>query len=605
MFAKLFNVNYKVEHWVQNVFDDEYMRLNDFEMVCASIAGTNVGTGYNGQPYAKERVGFDALDFNANTPISIDGSTVLKIYYDRLYYLMNFELGDGGYGVNPIYARYGASIPKNLIPKRAGYVFNGWNPTLPETMPAENKTYTACWEIGATEVDVNIIFWYENANDSNYTYAGSKKIKETYSEEKTVKPSKYKDEDFAGKDKYHFIFNSSKDAEVVLKSDGSSIVNVYFKRKTYKLVFFNCRQSGHITDMNSCYASTGVEAFEYVKDKPDCVDQYLNPDGNGPLVWGVSIYTRKWQEDVSKLWQDGIAGREAGRRWRPYFDNCISEETGKAIYSAGVGMMNVMPDTNVVFRFLSNGNCECTMHYWVEPKAGETYTKTYEGRNYLEKYKFVCKFGDITETEEYVDIEGFTKVYKWEELINKEQITTSENTRTAHFYYSRNSYPLAYISGGKTIKTVQVKFEDKLDGSTNNSNFIPTIPDGWDASAYKFGGWYLSENCASGTEVNWNSHAMPINGIAVYAKWEHMIHTVTIEGEGITTQSFIVQHDKKVVNAPKNPTRDGYSFVSWFYVDENGNEIAFTFDMPITEDITVYAKWKEDIVTNSTDFQDE
>ena len=56
---------------------------------------------------------------------------------------MNFDL-DGGYGVEPIYARYGTPISEVGTPKKAGYSFAGWSldgtniEDLPETMPAEN-----------------------------------------------------------------------------------------------------------------------------------------------------------------------------------------------------------------------------------------------------------------------------------------------------------------------------------------------------------------------------------------------------------------------------------------------------------------------------------
>lgn len=608
MIAKLFNVNYKVEHWIQNIFDDEYTRLSDFEMLCSAVAGTHVGTSYNGQSYIKDRIGFKALNFNTETPISADGSTVLKIYYDRLYYMMNFDLGDNGYGVNPIYARYETPIPQNLIPSRTGYTFTGWTPAVPATMPAENNTYTACWEAGGN-ANINLLFWYENANDSGYTYVGSATSAVEYFESKTVKPSDFQNVSFAGRDNYHFIFNSAKNDEVALNANGSTIVNIYFTRKTYQLVFFNCRQAGHTTDEDSCYPATGAEALNIANNTTgfsvrDDGHLYKVIYGTGSQSWNVDKYAFKWQQDVSSYWANGIAQREPGRRWRPYFDNCISESTGKQVYNAGVGMMTIMPDTNVVFRFLSNGQYECTMNFWVEPKLGEPSTKTYNNRNYTQKYKFVCKFGDITETEEYVDIEGFTKVYPWTTLVNEGQISTntSNKTKTAHFYYIRNIYPLTYISNSKTVNIVDVKFEDKIDGTINNGNFVPPYPSEWEPDAYEFKGWYLDPNCSAGTEVNWNSHTMPVGGVSVYAKWEHKIHTVTTVGDGIVSQRFIVQHGKMVVDdAPENPTRDGYSFISWFYIDENGNEVAFTFDMPIIKSLTVYPKWKEDIVTNSTE----
>ena len=54
---------------------------------------------------AKTYEGFYALLYE-KPAIAADGSTVVEVYYDRIYSLMLFDL-DGGYGVEPIYARYG------------------------------------------------------------------------------------------------------------------------------------------------------------------------------------------------------------------------------------------------------------------------------------------------------------------------------------------------------------------------------------------------------------------------------------------------------------------------------------------------------------------
>ena len=165
------NVNYTVIHYQQNVNDDKYTE---------SERETKQGLTNSTVPeVAKEYAGFYALLYE-KPAIAADGSTVVEVYYDRYYYLMNFDL-DGGYGVEPIYARYGTPIGNVGTPKKAGYSFAGWSldgtniVDLPETMPPENRTYKAVWAADDT-AKVTVVFWGENADDEEYSYIKSSQI---------------------------------------------------------------------------------------------------------------------------------------------------------------------------------------------------------------------------------------------------------------------------------------------------------------------------------------------------------------------------------------------------------------------------------------------
>ncbi len=164
------NVDYTVIHYQQNLNDDKYTEVD---------RETKQGLTNSTVPeVAKTYEGFYALLYEKPN-IAADGSTVVEIYYDRYYYLMNFDL-DGGYGVEPIYARYGTPIGDVGTPTKAGYSFDGWslngeNATLPITMPAENRTYKAVWTSDAT-AKVTVVFWGENADDEEYSYIKSQQI---------------------------------------------------------------------------------------------------------------------------------------------------------------------------------------------------------------------------------------------------------------------------------------------------------------------------------------------------------------------------------------------------------------------------------------------
>ena len=182
--AKIYTVKYQpaeveftVKHYQQNVSKDEY-----------TLADTETKKGYTesvvGDGLAKtDYTGFYSLLYDTTTTIAADGSTVVEIYYDRNYYLMNFDL-DGGYGVEPIYARFGAPISVDT-PTKPGYTFKGWNNTIPTAMPAENRSYKAQWEAGDA-AKVTIVVWGENADDESYSYVKNSEIQAKPGEKLTL-----------------------------------------------------------------------------------------------------------------------------------------------------------------------------------------------------------------------------------------------------------------------------------------------------------------------------------------------------------------------------------------------------------------------------------
>lgn len=112
-------VQYKVRYFLQNISDDLYTENlllgNDFY----------IGHGLTGSKPEDFGTfeGFTQLFYNEDA-IAADRSTVFEVYYDRNYILINFDL-DGGYGVEPVYAKYNStfSIP---TPVKSGYEFVGW-----------------------------------------------------------------------------------------------------------------------------------------------------------------------------------------------------------------------------------------------------------------------------------------------------------------------------------------------------------------------------------------------------------------------------------------------------------------------------------------------
>ena len=170
-------VDFTVKHYQQNVSNDGYT-LADTETK-KGFTESVIGAGLAKTDYT----GFYSLLYDTTTTIAADGSTVVEVYYDRYYYLMNFNL-DGGYGVEPIYARFGAPISVDT-PIKPGYTFDGWDKTIPATMPADNTSYKASWTVDG-QAKVTVVVWGENADDENYSYIKSSEILETPGEKLTL-----------------------------------------------------------------------------------------------------------------------------------------------------------------------------------------------------------------------------------------------------------------------------------------------------------------------------------------------------------------------------------------------------------------------------------
>ena len=100
---------------------------------------TLTGTTGSTATYAPEaREGFTVADESVlSGTIAADGSLVLKVFYSRNQYTLTAE--DVAYTFY-----YGAAVSV-ADPVKAHYTFAGWEPELPETMPAHDVTVAAKW----------------------------------------------------------------------------------------------------------------------------------------------------------------------------------------------------------------------------------------------------------------------------------------------------------------------------------------------------------------------------------------------------------------------------------------------------------------------------
>jgi len=179
-------VPYSVHYYFQNIYDDQYVEDNALAPVqnLTGETGTQPDMTYTHAVFD----GFTSLFYEPDI-IAGDGSTVFNVYYERNYYLMEFDCNEG-YGTDTIYVRYGTYVAV-ANPVKAGWVFSGWDlvstdnidntevvgdgheNALPGSMPAYNSGYKALWT--KAETSYTVAYWIVDAY-GNKTYIGSRTV---------------------------------------------------------------------------------------------------------------------------------------------------------------------------------------------------------------------------------------------------------------------------------------------------------------------------------------------------------------------------------------------------------------------------------------------
>ena len=270
-------VNFLVKIYEQNLHNDEYV-----------LAATNIliGTADSsiGDALANDRPGFTPLFYDPDTPISGDGTTAVDIYYDRNYYLVDFDLNSAeAYGATPYYVRYNSQVMLPT-PIRPGYSFTGWSLEKVYTILQDdtenvisdtnitvsydvvdagkvitvqhNVDYRGTWSVDNTSY--TLVYWLENSdstdsqNIANYdvwythqitaqtdatTIAGADNIKSYIIAENNFTQTEIRD--VTSTHPYLTYEAALSDTETKnVSGDGTTAINIYYSRKEYTLKFY-------------------------------------------------------------------------------------------------------------------------------------------------------------------------------------------------------------------------------------------------------------------------------------------------------------------------------------------------------------------------------
>ena len=255
---------------------------------------------------------------------------------------------DGGDYVAPQFRMEALNL-STVTPTRSGYTFTGWYDAEgnPVTTVSETATVTAHWK-ASSNTKYTVIHWQENANDNKYS-SKDIEIKSGTTGAKTAATAKSsKDEDYQG-------FTAQKIEQKTIAGDGSTIVNIYYKRNVYTVKFYSNYGRKEYTDLR---------------------------------------ITAKYGANISDKWPT----RDGSRSWS------VTSDTNKGPYQSNI---DIMPLDGAKFYGPRTGKGSETAYYYVEVLPGESGTE-HNGVVYKEDHRDVSPgTGFIVTDEDKYPITGF------------------------------------------------------------------------------------------------------------------------------------------------------------------------------------------------------
>ena len=352
-----------------------------------------------------------------------------------------------------------------VTPTRNGYTFVGWYDTdgKPVTTVSETATVTARWKANS-KTEYTVIHWLENADDDGYSSKDIEKKTGATNSTTSVRAKSYSG------------FTAQTITQKTIAGDGSTIVNVYYKRNVYDVKFYS-------------YSSRRNPSKEYTNLR----------------------ITAKYGANISDKWPT----YNGSSTW--------STSDGGSTYQVNI---DTMPLKGATFYGPKTGDGSETAYYYVEVLPGESGTTTYNGVQYKLHHSDTSPGSGFTVSDEdKYPITGFKfkefkADYEWVGGIFSGEYKPKYDN--AEFYYTRNSYDIKFINRGTKEKTESRKYQQDI----SNVNYTPEKPAGVPAN-FTFAGWYDNELC-EGTAYDFTGKTMPAQNITLYAKWQAPVIKATV-----------------------------------------------------------------------------
>ena len=328
--------------------------------------------------------------------VTINGKNVTLYAKVEKGYWITFDANGGSYTAPVFYANGTAAAAPVTNPTLPGYSFDRWYLDKECKNEADfskittSTTVYAGWK--AADTTYTVIHWQENADDNGYSYVASDEKQPGASGAQT-----------AARAKSYPGFTAQTITQETIAGDGSTIVNVYYKRNIYDVKFY----------------SRGYDSLEYRDLR----------------------ITAKYEANIRDKWPtyEGSNSWATTRYGGPYQCN-----------------IDTMPLNGATFYGPKTGYGSETAYYYVEVLPGESGI-TYHGTTYkLDHSDTSPGTGYTVTSEDKYDLTGFTY---------KEGTKNGGKYDNAKFYYTRNSYNVVYVSNGQTVNTASYKYEADISNA--------------------------------------------------------------------------------------------------------------------------------------------
>lgn len=181
----------------------------------------------------------------------------------------------------------------------------------------------------------------------------------------------------------------------------------------------------------------------------------------------------------------------------------------------------------------------------------------------------------------------YTAVSGGSQVTESTTVNLSANqTLYAHWTIETYTYPVVFDSRGGSLS---IYTKDVVVGQPYGELFIPT------KNGYTFNGWYTAAE--GGKQITSSTIVGPADPQILYAHWASAA-TYTVKFDlngmnGIAPESQEVLQGN-TLRLPDLPKQNGYRCLGWYYSSNGSNFNLWSESNPVTQDMTLYAKWDYD-----------